>query len=165
MLNTILGFVPDIVKGFIGMANKECQIKLAPEFHPSIPYPMNGGNMQKFANFQIRFGSETNLELIDAALFIDGKMIKCEQQQDAMLNGGRDWNSFNFSASELVYIQDKVFKLKIRVADHQSHCCELSSEMQMKQFLAPQQFGVRMGRWEIQPKRIFKIKCSRRKKF
>lgn len=164
VLGSLLGLIPDAAGGIVKMARKECQIKLAPEIHPSIPYPMNGGNVQKFANIQVRFGSDTYLELIDAKFFFKKNEIRCEDR-DIKLNGGKEWNSFDFDASSLTFVPDEVFIFKIRVSDHMGHCCELSSDMQMKQFLAPKQSGIKMGRWEIHQKGIFNAKCSRRKKF
>ncbi len=125
---------------------------------------MNGGNMQQFANLQIRFGSETDLEFVDAVMFMKNKRIRCEQR-DSKLNGGRDWNSFDVRAAEMEFVPDQMMMLKIRVADHLGHCCELSLELQMKQFPHPEYSGIKSGRWEIQPRGIFSIRGSRRKRF
>jgi hypothetical protein len=144
--------------------NNECKIKLAPAVH-DIPAVMNGGTFQgQFANFQIRFGSETDLEFVDAALFHETKMIRCESRI-AKLEGGKAWNSFLFASSELPFIPDEILKLKIRVCDHSGHCCELIHELQMKQFPHPEYTGRQSGRWEIHPTGIFKIRCSENMKF
>ena len=119
--------------------------------------------MQQFTNLQIRFGSETELEFVDAVLFMKDKRIRCEQR-DTKLNGGKDWNSFDFKALELEFAPDQMISLKIRVADHLGHCCELSLDLQMKQYPHPDYSGIRSGRWEIQPRGIFKIRGLRRKK-
>ncbi|MEK7591342.1 MAG: hypothetical protein AAB489_04005 [Patescibacteria group bacterium] len=144
---------------------QECKIALAPAIHYETITVMNGGDLQGgFANFQIRFGSETDLELIDAALFHASKTIRCKPR-DAKLDGGKNWNSFLFASSELPFVPDEILSLKIRVCDNSGRCCEMAHELQMKQFPHTEYTGIKSGRWEIHPKGIFKVRCSEHKTF
>ena len=85
---------------------------------------MNGGVMQQLIDIQVRFGSDSHLELVDAILSFKKREIRCEERE-IKLSGGRDWNNFGFRASELTYVPDEVFSFRIRVCDHLQNCCEL----------------------------------------
>ncbi|MDD4627892.1 MAG: hypothetical protein PHE68_00670 [Candidatus Peribacteraceae bacterium] len=136
------------------------KIKLAPSLG-AIPPVMNGGIFQgDFACFQIRFGSETDLELIGASIMHGAQKIDC-QSRDSKLLGGKNWNSFHFSSAELPFIPDEIFSIIIKVSDHDDHCSELIHQLQMKQFPHPEYVGVISGRWEIHPIGIFKIKSCK----
>ena len=66
---------------YTSQKKEECQIRLAPDLH-DIPAVMNGGRFEgNFANFQIRFGSETDLELVDAILLHKATAVVSEDAQ------------------------------------------------------------------------------------
>lgn len=145
-----------LVRGRKTPKGQECQIELSPSIR-EIPPVMNGGKLQgDYANFQVRFRAKVDLELKEASLICDGKIIPCKDR-DSKLRQIDD--NFLFKANELPFIPDKILYLKLKVCDHNGHCCELIHELQMKQFPHPDFKGKISGRWEIHSKGIFKVKC------
>ncbi|MBU2213379.1 hypothetical protein KKC44_04295 [Patescibacteria group bacterium] len=157
----IVIFIGYLAKRFMGgrkMSNsQECKIELSPSIR-EIPPVMNGGKLQgEYANFQIRFRSKSDLELKEATLICGEKIIPCKDR-DSKLRQIDD--NFLFEANKIPFVPDEILYLKIQVCDHNGNCCELTHELQMKQFPRPDYEGKISGRWEIHPKGIFKVKCA-----
>ena len=117
---------------------------------------MNGGHSSTHVNFQVCLKSETDLELKEAYLVYKGNNILCKPR-DRKLNQVTN-NSLLFDPKDLPFIPDTIFHLKMKISDYYDHCCELTHELQMKQFPHKDFSGKNSGRWEIHPIGIFKIR-------
>lgn len=117
---------------------------------------MNGGFSSTHVNFQVRLKSETDLELKEAYLVYKEKKIHCKPRERKLQQVTN--NSLLFDPTDLPFIPDVIFHLKMKVCDYYDHCCELTHELQMKQFPHKDFSGKNSGRWEIHPISIFKIR-------
>lgn len=163
-IGTIFGWTGKLVRWIYSKVKyeKRCQIQMSPTLD-LIPPIMNGGQFQgQFACLQVRFGSDTDLELIDAVI-VHGTTIIKNQTRDRRLDGGRNWNSIMFNSAGLPFLPNEAMQLKIRVADHNNNCCDLIHDLQMKQFPHPDYSGRNSGRWEIYTPGIFKISCAKKR--